>query len=173
MLYVYKEKLIKYTQGDAVLNSLLLFLFVAFIGHWFGAVVLYLSHRFIFHGKLGKLPVLKDFRRLHAKHHRHLGENEHLFVPFWAKCAILSVIVAVAFVSPAFSAGLLSFSLLYSFRHFAIHNHDTTSRFHHHHHYHHVKANKNYSGVYPFLDKLFGTYEKPIPVKVKVRNKKS
>lgn len=140
------------------------FLIFAAIGHVMGAVILYASHRWIFHGKLGKLPLLREFKRLHLRHHRYSyseHKNEFLVVPLWAKTIILSLIALVALIQPGLSLGLFTFALLYSHRHYAIHNEDNYSHFHFHHHYHHKKPNVNYSGVYPILDNVFGTHESP------------
>ena len=144
--------------------SVVSFLFLALLGHVIGALFLYLGHRFVFHGSLGKLPILRHFKKLHLRHHRFSyseNRNEFLVIPIWGKTLILTSIGLVALVSPAVAFGLFTFALLYSHRHYAIHNEDNYSHFHFHHHHHHRKPKVNYSGVYPVIDRLFMTYEKP------------
>ena len=51
--------------------GVLQFIFAVVVGHLTGALVLYLNHRFIFHGKLGRFPILRSMRKLHTLHHRH------------------------------------------------------------------------------------------------------
>lgn len=139
--------------------SLVLF----FVGHIFSAILVYLNHRFVFHGKLGKLPVLNKLRALHVEHHRHAYDDERNlhFEPAWVTASLLIAIALVGtFVSLPFSIGLSSFAILYAYRHKRIHNKDTTSTFSIHHRHHHTRnARKNFSGVYPVVDRMFGTFE--------------
>jgi len=140
------------------------FLLLVVSGHVLGALILYLAHRFVFHGNLGKLPVLSHFKKLHLKHHRFSysdNRNEFLIIPIWGKATILFSIGLVGLFSPGLALGLFTFTLLYSHRHYAIHNEDNSSHFHFHHHHHHRKPKVNFSGVYPVIDRLFGTYETP------------
>ena len=122
---------------------------------------MYLNHRFVFHGKLGRLPLLKKTRKLHIKHHLHAYDYErnYHFEPLWFKILFYCFFTALGFfVNWPFALGLLSFALVYSYRHRSIHNNDKTSHFSTHHYYHHkLDSRKNFSGVYPVMDYIFGT----------------
>jgi len=138
-----------------------LYLLVFLIGHYIAALGVYLNHRFLFHGRLGKLPILKYFKRLHANHHKHAYDSQRndFFEPWWVKAVFIAIILTSSMViGIAFPLGVLSFGLIYAYRHKRIHNRDRTSHFALYHYYHHsVDLRTNYSGVYPFIDHLFGT----------------
>jgi len=131
------------------------------LGHILSALIIYLNHRFVFHGKLGKLPILKKTRHLHALHHAHAYDKErnNYFEPLWVKMSFYGLLLLIgSFINWSFSLGLLSFGLLYAYRHKSIHNEDIGSYFSVHHRYHHTVNTKcNYSGVYPIIDHIFGT----------------
>lgn len=139
--------------------SLGLFLF----GHIFSAILVYLNHRFVFHGKLGRLPILRSTSYLHRKHHRHAYDDDRnlYFEPLWVTVSLFSLISLIGiFINHFFALGIFSFALVYGHRHKKIHNEDKTSRFSLHHRHHHTKnSRKNFSGVYPVIDKVFGTFE--------------
>ena len=62
------------------------------LGHFVAALLVYLNHRFIFHGKLGTKGPLRFFRRFHTLHHAHPeGDKlyEHIYVPLWARVAFV------------------------------------------------------------------------------------
>lgn len=136
-------------------------------GHLLSSLLVYLNHRFILHGilgKWGKLPILKQARRLHAEHHRHAYDedrNNH-FEPAWVTIGFAMIMGLIGtFISFPFALGIASFGLLYSYRHKRIHNVDMDSKFSlHHKHHHQGNARKNFSGVYPFVDRLFGTWDR-------------
>ena len=115
----------------------------------------------MFHGRLGRLPLLRKIRKLHIKHHLHAYdcERNYHFEPLWFKVLFYYFFAALGFfVNWPFALGLLSFTLLYAYRHKSIHNKDKTSRFSTHHYYHHrYDTRKNFSGVYPVIDNIFGT----------------
>ena len=131
------------------------------VGHFTAAVAVYLNHRFVFHGFLGKLPVLRQLRKLHCLHHAHAYDNQrnNYFEPIWVRALFFVVIGLFGFyLSWAFSFGLLTYGIFYYYRHKAIHNYDFTSNFSLHHEYHHKKNPfTNFSGIYPFIDRIFGT----------------
>ena len=144
-----------------MMNTLLeAFLLLSF-GHFLAVVAVYLNHRFVFHGKLGKLPLLKRAKRLHALHHAHAytEDRNSYFEPLWFKVIFFTSLLLVSMlISTPFAFGLLSFAILYAYRHKRIHNQDTTSYFSlHHRHHHSVNPQTNFSGVYPSVDKIFGT----------------
>ena len=142
--------------------NIVTFIILFCLGHIVSAVAVYLNHRFVFHGRLGRLPVLRKLRKLHIKHHLHAYDDErnYYFEPLWVKMAFFIILALVSFINIAFSLGLLSFGLLYAYRHKSIHNEDKTSYFSVHHFYHHkVDSRVNYSGVYPSIDRIFGTFK--------------
>jgi sterol desaturase/sphingolipid hydroxylase (fatty acid hydroxylase superfamily) len=113
-----------------------------FIGHFVAAIAVYLNHRFVFHGRLGKLPVLRRLKRLHSLHHVHAYDEERndFFEPLWVRSLFFIVIASIGYlINWGFSFGVLSI----------------------HHAYHHKKNPfTNFSGIYPFIDKIFGTMAK-------------
>lgn len=131
-------------------------------GHFMSALILYFIHRFVFHGKLRRLPILKGLAKLHGIHHANVANksDKYIFVPLWINILLVITLIVSASINIYFSLGIATFGALYAWRHWAIHNHDFTSKFFHHHNYHH-KGNtlKNFSGIYPFIDKIFNTYE--------------
>jgi len=132
------------------------------LGHLSGALGFYFNHRFVMHGKLGKLFLLKRIKRLHAIHHAHPYDqlrNQYLIIPIWGKILMALLIGVLSLLSFFYAMGVLSFFLLYGYRHYRIHNQDRKSHFYYHHHYHHkYDFSYNYSGVYPSIDKIFKTY---------------
>lgn len=157
--------------------SLFGFLIAVLVGHFSSALFIYLVHRFVFHGKLRRYPGLNHLARLHGLHHAEVKKHQivngkingnvekYIFVPLWVKIALFVLITSVGyFVSLGLAAGITSFGLLYSWRHYAIHHHDFKSKFFHHHDYHHrANTQKNFSGMHPFFDKIFGTYVETDP----------
>jgi len=130
-------------------------------GHFLGALLIYLNHRFVFHTKLGNLPFLRMAKKLHAMHHAHAYDEERnafIFIPWQIQIILANIIIVLGFfISWWFAAGVLSFALLYSYRHYSIHNHDNESKFFKHHDIHHKNIKYNFSGIYPFIDYIFGT----------------
>ena len=131
-------------------------------GHFCGCTGFYLNHRYVMHGKLGKFKFFKKIKRLHAIHHAHPYDalrNKHLIIPVWGKILMAIMIAFLSYLNFAFAIGVLSFFLVYGYRHYRIHNQDRSSYFYQHHHYHHVyDSTTNFSGVYPIIDRLFRTY---------------
>lgn len=139
-----------------------LFVIGAFVlGHFIGAFGLYFTHRFVFHGKLGNTWPLKFLKKLHLMHHKHYNDehkDDFILVPAWARLALTSALLLfICLVSIPVGLGILSFAVLYMKRHWDIHHGDTESIFYHHHNLHHRQANVNHSGIYPFIDYIFGT----------------
>ena len=134
------------------------------LGHIISATAVYLNHRFVFHGRLGRLPLIRKLRKLHILHHLHAYDDERnfYFEPLWFKVLFYCFFVSLgACVNWPFALGLLSFALVYSYRHNRIHNEDRTSRFSvHHYHHHKADPRTNFSGVYPIIDYIFGTAAK-------------
>ena len=117
------------------ISALLFFM----IGHFFGAYMFYFFHRYIFHGSLGKYPLLKQWRLIHTKHHRNPNDPGSFFFPWWANLAIWTLAAGLLFVIPYFAVGLGSFFGYYAYMHRAAHvGADTRSGRHHrsHHHLH-------------------------------------
>jgi len=141
---------------------MLYYTFFLVFGHFLSALVIYLNHRFIMHGKLKRYRLFKGIAEIHGKHHSHAyrGSDPYLFMPMWVQVILTCLILLISIINPALALGIVSFCVLYMYRHWAIHNHDTYSRFYRHHHHHHVKdPNSNFSGAYPFIDVIFRTKE--------------
>ena len=130
-------------------------------GHVAAALAVYLNHRFIFHGRLGRLPILKKLTRLHKLHHAHAYDDKRndYFEPLWVSLSFYIGVIGIALiVSLPFALGILSFGLLYSTKHRRLHNKDESSASYRHHRHHHMKnPRSNFSGIYPFIDSLFRT----------------
>ena len=131
------------------------------VGHFFCALLVYLNHKFVFHSRLGNLPVLKNIKRLHALHHAHAyneKRNDYILVPNKYNIILASLIILIGlYINAWFAIGLATFSILYSRRHYEIHNNDKESKFFKHHELHHINPKYNFSGIYPFIDFIFGT----------------
>jgi sterol desaturase/sphingolipid hydroxylase (fatty acid hydroxylase superfamily) len=145
-----------------LLSALLLF----GVGHFSGAYMFYFFHRYIFHGPLGKYPILRRWKYIHVMHHRRPSDPGSFFFPWWANLAIWALAAVLFFVAPAFSVGLASFFGYYAYRHRAAHIGADTRSGRHHRSHHYGKPTANFSGAYPFVDRVFGTYE-PIPIRIK------
>lgn len=132
---------------------------LATAGHFSAALLFYFFHRCIFHGPLGKWPVLKKWAAIHAAHHRSPHDPGAFFFPWWANTIIWALTVALCFASLAFGVGMLSFFVLYSYRHRAAHLGSRKRWARHHLTHHYAAPNSNFSGSYPFIDKLFNTHQ--------------
>ena len=146
-----------------MMENIFAFIILFCLGHIISAIAVYLNHRFVFHGRIGRLPLIRKLRVLHLRHHIHAYDDERndYFEPLWVKVVFYILLLLVGFLNIAFAAGLLSFALLYSYRHKSIHNKDETSRFSvHHRHHHRFNCMANFSGVYPIIDHIFGTVDK-------------
>lgn len=138
------------------------------LGHFFAALFVYLNHRFVFHGKLGNLPLLKKFTTYHTLHHAHpIGKKcrQHIFVPLWAKILFILMYSLVGYVfSGWFALGMVSFSGYYSINHLKIHEKLLKTHSYYHHIDHHGRPDNNFSGMYPFIDQIFGSYIESRPI---------
>ena len=146
---------------ETKLTSTLTILASVAAGHFFGALIVYLNHRFIFHTKLGNLPLLRQTKKLHLMHHAHAyneKRNKYIFVPSgWQLIIAIKILLIGIFTNIWFAAGITTFAVLYSYRHYSIHNKDKKSVFFKHHKVHHINPRYNFSGIYPFIDSIFGT----------------
>lgn len=143
------------------MTNIITFFALILLGHWLGALLVYLNHRFVFHGKLKRLPFFRYGAKIHAMHHKYAYEDidPYIIVPLGINIVITFSLFLVGIFSVPLSVGLSSFWFLYIYRHWAIHNADFTSYFYRHHSYHHKSNIKsNYSGIYPVIDKVLGTY---------------
>ena len=138
------------------LNTLL-FIPLIIIGHISGGLAFYFTHRFVFHGRLGKLPILRKIRTIHIKHHAKPESLERAIFPLWSKILIAFFMVAIGFINLPFTLGVCSFFPVYSHRHWKAHN-GSNAYWAKHHMYHHLKdPQSNFGGIYPILDRVFGT----------------
>jgi sterol desaturase/sphingolipid hydroxylase (fatty acid hydroxylase superfamily) len=135
-------------------------------GHAIGALLFYAFHRLIFHGPLGKLPILKAWKQLHTNHHARPKDPGHFFFPWWANAIIWTGTAALLAITPGFALGMFSFFGVYAYRHRQAHLRSDSAWARHHRSHHRHFPNANFSGSYPIVDKLFGTY-KLIPIRVR------
>lgn len=130
-------------------------------GYSLAAIMWYMNHRFILHGRLGDYSGFKYFKRLHSLHHIHAYDkykNDYIVVPWWAHMFIASVSIPFFLLSTPLWLGMCLFPLVYTWRHYKIHNEDKTSSYYRMHAVHHtINPFVNYSGVHPVVDSLFGT----------------
>lgn len=131
------------------------------LGFFISSLLFYFNHRFVSHGPLGKLPLLRHMKRLHLVHHKNdynSKRNEHLLLPFWSKLLFLAVFGLICLFSIPLAVGCISYVFYYEWKHYQIHNGDKSSKCYHHHYLHHRKsARHNFSGTMPIIDKIFGT----------------
>jgi len=85
-------------------------------------------------------------------------------MPIWARVMFVAIYVAISFVSLAFAFGMLTFSIYYGYNHLAIHEKKHRNHSYFHHTLHHEDPTVNFSGMYPFIDKLFSTYKESRPI---------
>lgn len=128
-------------------------------GHIFGALLFYCFHRFIFHGKLGKIKLLSSIRRIHTRHHAKPDSLERALFPKWSWFLIAISIATIGLVSISFAIGFCSFFPVYSYRHRKAHDGSDAHWARHHMHHHKKNPHVNFGGIYPILDILFGTNE--------------
>ena len=111
-------------------------LFLLIAGHCLGSLIFYFTHRFIFHGKLGKLPILKMIRKIHTIHHARPYDLEKAFFPNWSKPIIGAVMIGVGFLNLPLAIGICSFFPVYAYRHWKGHNGSDAPWAQHHMHHH-------------------------------------
>lgn len=141
-----------------MLTNLLLFV----IGHLMGAFAIYFNHRFVLHGKLGKLPLLRKTMIMHGLHHAHSYTDDcldYIDIPVWGWVGLLSISAIVTYISIPLGLGLVSLWFYYEIVHRYIHFQGKDGKFGQHHRRHHEKPNINFSGVHPWIDSLFNTME--------------
>jgi sterol desaturase/sphingolipid hydroxylase (fatty acid hydroxylase superfamily) len=141
---------------------ILSFILLFFLGHITGCLLFYFTHRFIFHGKLGTLPLLKRIRKIHTLHHAKPHLLERAFFPLWAKVVISAIMVIVGIINLPLALGVCSFFPVYAYRHWMAHN-GTEAYWAKHHMHHHLKdPSSNFGGIYPIVDTIFRTNVNPI-----------
>lgn len=138
--------------------GLILFVF----GHLLMSLFFYCNHRFIFHGKLGKLPLLRSWRRVHTNHHRdYFGSDKKKAVgllPIWGWGLFIAACFSFGFLNPWLAAGLFSYVITYEIAHSMAHLDPKRFRWTWMHHLHHHKnVKKNFASIYVFWDKMFRT----------------
>ena len=132
-------------------------------GYYIAAIGWYLNHRFVFHGPLGKLPILKKFARAHAQHHQFAYKGDidrYIFVPDWGHLLLFLVSSPLLFFSPMLWSGACAFACFYNMQHYAMHYGQRQSTRGRHHEFHHsVNPGVNFSGIHPIIDRVFGTFQ--------------
>jgi len=127
-------------------------------GHLSGGLLFYFFHRCIFHGPLGKYPVLKHWKSVHTAHHANPEDPGSFFFPWWVNVLIWATAAGVTWLSLPLGLGLFSFFGIYSYRHRSAHMDADTHWARHHMTHHHTAPRANFSGTYPFIDRVFGSY---------------
>jgi sterol desaturase/sphingolipid hydroxylase (fatty acid hydroxylase superfamily) len=125
-----------------------------------GAFAIYFNHRFVLHGKLGKLPVLRKTMIMHGLHHAHSYTDDcldYINIPVWGWITLLSLTGLLTYLSLPMGLGLLSCWVYYEIMHRYIHFQGKDGSFGVHHRLHHEKPNINFSGVHPWIDRIFNT----------------
>lgn len=155
--------------------------FEFFLGYFLTALAYYFNHRFLFHKRTPKwMPkVIKKAHRwyanFHTQHHIHAWPDsyrvhEFIRIPLFGKIMMGGIALATTLISPLMALGILTFFTVYWVRHSAIHGIsvlgnkplDDTSPYYQHHMLHHTNGNwhkSNFSGVHPWIDKVFGTFK--------------
>lgn len=139
--------------------------FVALLisGHTLGSLLIYANHRFILHGKLGKIGPLVRAKHLHALHHKHAYDNDYAYFSQTPKIAVVAVwmtVASVCLLSVPFGLGLASAYVFYEYAHEKIHTSWRSSKYGQHHETHHKFPKGNFAGVHPRIDYLFRTNHK-------------
>jgi sterol desaturase/sphingolipid hydroxylase (fatty acid hydroxylase superfamily) len=137
--------------------NILIFTLLVLAGHAAGGLAFYLTHRFIFHGKLGTLPILNKIKSIHTRHHAKPDSLERALFPTWAKILIAILMACIGFISLSFALGVCSFFPVYAHRHWKAHNGSEAYWAKHHMHHHLKDPNSNFGGIYPIMDRVFGT----------------
>ena len=128
------------------------------VGHLTGALLFYFFHRCIFHGSLGKYPILKQWKRVHTKHHADPEDPGSFFFPWWANIMVWTLAGSLVWLNPPAGLGLFSFFGVYSYRHRKAHLGEDTRWARHHMSHHYGSPRANFSGTYPVIDKALGSY---------------
>lgn len=132
-------------------------------GYCLAAVCWYLNHRFVFHGTLGKLPLLKQFARTHSQHHQFAYKGDidrYIFVPDWGHLLLFAISSPLLLISPMLWSGACAFACFYNMQHYAMHYGQRQSTRGSHHEFHHsVNPGVNFSGIHPIIDRVFGTFQ--------------
>ena len=126
-------------------------------GHCLGSLIFYCTHRFIFHGNLGKLPILKMLRKIHTIHHANPHDLEKAFFPSWSKPIIGAVMIGVGILNLPLAIGVCSFFPVYAYRHWKAHNGSDAHWARHHMSHHLENPRANFGGIYPIVDVIFRT----------------
>lgn len=167
-LIVLKEQLF---TGTAVLSFVL--------GVIFYTINEYVTHRFIFHLKPPKNPLLlKLLKRLHYDHHVYPDDLQLLFLPVWYSLPLFVIWLCFLYfvtgnvtVVLSFGIGMIVMLLMYEWKHYIAHRpirpFTPFGRWLKKQHLLHHYKNENYwFGVSnPFYDFLFGTYKEGKDVK--------
>ena len=128
-------------------------------GHLAGTYLFYFFHRHIFHGSLGRYPVLSQLRAIHTRHHSRPDDPDTYLFPWWANLIIWSSLSSLFLIAPMFSIGIASFFMYYAYRHRSAHTGKDTKAARHHKSHHYKNPAANFSGAHPFVDRVFGTYD--------------
>ncbi|CAM4099731.1 fatty acid hydroxylase [Bacillus manliponensis] len=166
---VLQEKLF---TGTALLSLL--------VGIIFYTLNEYVTHRFLFHLKPPKNPILlKLLKRLHYDHHVYPDDLRLLFLPIWYSLPLFAIWLYALYLFTgsitivlSFGIGMIGMFLMYEWKHYIAHRPiRPITRFGRwlkkQHILHHYKNENYWFGVSnPFYDFLFGTYKEGKDVKL-------
>lgn len=173
---------------DILIMSTLFFICLAFMipklltfGTWIAiilgilvyTIVEYATHRFVFHMKAPKNPILlKLMKRLHYDHHAKPNDLHLLFLPLWYSLPNVIVAGGIAFLvtsslsmTIAFITGIMFMILFYEWKHYVAHRPikpvSSWGRWMKKvHQWHHFKNENYWYGVTnPTFDYVMGTFK--------------
>ena len=135
------------------------------LGHFIAAVLFYLNHRFIFHGRLGNLKFLKPWKKVHTMHHKYDYTSQwkkYALIPWWGWVGLSSICFVIGFLTdPLFGVGIFSYILSYEIIHYYLHKYpkkkNLLNQFHHYHH--RKEPKKNFATFWIFIDRMFKTHK--------------
>ncbi|WP_343843156.1 sterol desaturase family protein [Salinibacillus aidingensis] len=136
------------------------------------AISEYMVHRFVFHMKPPKNPVLlKMIKRLHYDHHVDPKDVKLLFLPLWFSLPNFIILSLIFYsistnlqLTVAFSTGLITYFLFYEWKHYVAHKPikprtKLGKKIKKTHLWHHYKNENYWYGVtHTTVDKTLGTY---------------
>lgn len=144
-----------------------------FVGIALYALSEYTIHRYVFHMKPSKKPLIyKLVKRLHYDHHQHADDLKLLFLPIWCTIPVIFLASVGYFyisgnkaMSISFFSGVFGFLLYYEWSHYVAHRPIKPitpwgKRMKKLHALHHYKNENYWYGVTsPTFDILMGTYK--------------
>jgi len=134
------------------------------VGHLIAAVLFYLNHRYVFHGWLGNLKILKSWKKVHTMHHKNDYNSQwkkYALIPWWGWMGLSAACFAIGYFTHAFfGVGIFSYILSYEVTHYYLHKYPKKHYLNQFHHHHHRKdAKKNFATFWTIIDRIFRTHK--------------